>query len=232
MVFAKTAVAVTLATLALAGPIKRSDSTAIDVMIPNNQTLAQFTDAWKSECDKLFAASAGGVYVNDDLVQPTAVQGEAIAYCSWYTERPTTVYNKTKDCADALGAKIVDSSSKSKRDGPDMREIIIVRVSLHPSSLSPKSVFPLPLLRSPLPGIPQGNSIAQLNQTWTAQCHKTVDGKNGTFYSSIGVVSNNKTEAYAECVTSTPGVNGTIDLDNYTHDCANALNIEFAQGHN
>jgi len=102
--FTKSVFVVALATLALGGIIKRDDNYR-EVIIPQNETLAQFTAAWKAECDTLFYASSGGVYTNASLVEASTTAGDANVYCSWYTERPTVVYDETEECAEALGVQ-------------------------------------------------------------------------------------------------------------------------------
>ncbi|EIW74233.1 hypothetical protein CONPUDRAFT_170248 [Coniophora puteana RWD-64-598 SS2] len=102
--FTKSIFVAALATLALGGVIKRDDNRR-EAIIPKNETLAQFTVAWKAECDSLFYASEGGVYTNASLVEAAPTAGDANVYCSWYTERPTIVYDRTAECGEALGVQ-------------------------------------------------------------------------------------------------------------------------------
>ena len=196
--FTKSAFAVALATFAIGGVIKRDDNRR-EVIIPQGETLAQFTDAWKAECDKLFYASSGGVYTNTSLVEPASDAGDANVYCSWYTERPTVVYDETEECAEALGVQFVTpTTKKSKRY--DERELVV---------------------------IPQGQTLTQLNEAWTAECHKIVDGEEGTF-SSLVEPSPSSGDAYVFCTTYEKNSNGSYTINNYTHQCADALGIQFA----
>jgi len=179
------------------GGLIKRNDIRLEVIIPQGETLAQLNQTWTAECDQILAGKTGTPTL---LVEQSSNAGDAYVFCATYTTNPNgpdTIDQYTVECANALGIQFT-SPQRQKRN--DIRELVV---------------------------IPEGETIDQLNTSWTTECHKLVDSLPGTF-SSLVEPSPNAADAYVYCSTYETGSDGGVTVNDYTKQCAAGLGIQFA----